>query len=103
MSLTDKEARQFVTYPWLVTTAVGVIGLGLTIFFFTLSSINADMDKKQDKSLSDTQDRNLCEKVDKLAEKQEQMDESIDLLILNQQLVLRALKIPPAQWKRLTP
>lgn len=88
---------KFVTYKWLLASIISAMGLTLTITFFMINSFTSALDKKLDKEMYNVQHYSLCDDVTEIKNQVNANAGVMDNIRVNQELVLRALKIPPVK------
>ena len=88
---------KFVTYKWLLASLISAIGLTLTITFFMINAFSNQLDKKLDKEMYNIQHYALCDDVTEIKQTVIGNAAVMNNIRLNQELVLRALKISPVR------
>lgn len=88
---------KYVTYKWLLASIISAMGLTLTITFYMVSAFSDQLDKKLDKEMYNIQHYSLCDDVTEIKNTVVGNAAVMNNIRVNQELVLRALKIPPVK------
>ncbi len=75
----------YVTYKWLLATALSLLGISLTFIYFTFASITRAMESKADikwvelrAQMNTTRIDVLCTQLDKMEDKQDEMIKGVN-------------------------
>ena len=90
-------ADRFVTYKWLIATALTMMGIVILVVSALSISITASINSKVNSELYNANYKVLCSDVDEIKRTVEANQKSMIQFNANQILVMRALKIEPVK------
>jgi len=97
MATNENGEVKYVTYRWLLASIISAMGLTLTITFFMVNAFSNQLDKKLDKEMYSIQHYALCDDVTEIKKTVIGNAAVMYNIKVNQELVLRALKILPVR------
>ena len=90
-------ADRFVTYKWLIATALTMMGIVILVITALSVSITAGLNNKVNSELYNANYKTLCTDIDDIKKTVEANQKSMVQFNSNQILVMRALKIEPVK------
>ena len=90
-------ADRFVTYKWLIATALTMMGIVILVITALSVSITAGLNSKVNSELYNANYKNLCTDIDDIKRLVEINQKMMNQFNSNQLLVMRALKIEPVK------